>query len=152
NSWSDERRMRDVAEAYLALLAERGIRRIFGNGGTDFAPLIEALVRMRSRGAAFPEPVTVPHEQVAASIAHGAALASGEPQLVMAHVTVGTANLMNGIINAKRGNAPILFTAGRSPITERGMRGSRDIHIHWAQESFDQGAMLREWVKWDYEL
>jgi len=142
----------DTAEAYLALLADRGIRHLFGNGGTDFAPLIEALVRMEARGAAFPKPVTVPHEQVAASMAHGASLVAREPQLVMAHVTVGTANLLNGIMNAKRGNAPILFTAGRSPITERGLRGSRDIHIHWAQESFDQGAIVREWVKWDYEL
>ena len=28
----------------------------------------------------------------------------------------------------------------------------RDTHIHWAQESFDQAGMLREYVKWDYEL
>ncbi len=142
----------DTAEAYLALLADRGIRWMFGNGGTDFAPIVEALVRMQARGAAFPQPITVPHEQVAASMAHGAAMVSGEPQLVMAHVTVGTANLLNGIINASRSNAPILFTAGRSPITERGLRGSRDLHIHWSQEAFDQGAMVREWVKWDYEL
>jgi acetolactate synthase I/II/III large subunit len=144
--------MADVAEAYLSLLAARGIRWMFGNGGTDFAPIVEALVRMKARGAPFPEPITVPHEQVVASMAHGAAMVSGDPQLVMAHVTVGTANLLNGIINASRANAPILFTAGRSPITERGLRGSRDLHIHWSQESFDQGAMVREWVKWDYEL
>lgn len=142
----------DVAEAYLSLLADRGIRQIFGNGGTDFAPLIEAMVRMQARGAVFPTPITVPHEHVAASMAHGASLVTGEPQVVMAHVSVGTANLLNGIINANRGRAPILFTAGRTPITERGLRGSRDVHIHWAQESFDQGAMVREWVKWDYEL
>src|SRR5262249_28511370 len=24
--------------------------------------------------------------------------------------------------------------------------------IHWGQEAFDQGGMLREYVKWDYEL
>ena len=26
------------------------------------------------------------------------------------------------------------------------------MHIHWAQESFDQAGMIREYVKWDYEL
>jgi acetolactate synthase-1/2/3 large subunit len=32
------------------------------------------------------------------------------------------------------------------------MKGSRNGGIHWAQESRDQGSMVREWVKWDYEL
>jgi thiamine pyrophosphate-dependent acetolactate synthase large subunit-like protein len=31
-----------VAEAYLALLARSGVDVLFGNGGTDFAPIIEA--------------------------------------------------------------------------------------------------------------
>jgi len=47
---------------------------------------------------------------------------------------------------------PILFTAGRSPLTEEGLPGARDTYIHWAQELFDQAGMLREAVKWDYEL
>ena len=32
----------NVAAAYLALLADRGVDYLFGNAGTDFAPLIEA--------------------------------------------------------------------------------------------------------------
>jgi acetolactate synthase-1/2/3 large subunit len=47
---------------------------------------------------------------------------------------------------------PILFSAGRNPLTESGMHGSRNRPIHWAQESFDQAGMIREYVKWDYEL
>src|SRR5262249_55352489 len=65
---------------------------------------------------------------------------------------VGTANAVGGIMNAARSNVPMLFTAGRNPITEAGALGSRDRQIHWAQESFDQGALVREFVKWDYEL
>ena len=30
--------------------------------------------------------------------------------------------------------------------------GARSIYIHWAQEMFDQAGMVRELVKWDYEL
>src|SRR3970040_747038 len=30
--------------------------------------------------------------------------------------------------------------------------GGRNNYINWAQEHFDQGAMLREFVKWDFEL
>src|SRR5207237_8408365 len=44
------------------------------------------------------------------------------------------------------------FTAGRWPLTGEGLAGARDTYIHWAQEMFDQAGMLREMVKWDYEL
>src|SRR5262249_40788649 len=83
---------------------------------------------------------------------HGYALVTGRPQVVMVHVIVGAGNAVGGIINAARSNVPILFSAGRNPITESGMHGSRNRAIHWAQESFDQAGMLREYVKWDYEL
>ena len=33
-----------VADAYLALLAARGIDYIFGNGGTDFAPIVPKVI------------------------------------------------------------------------------------------------------------
>ena len=55
-------------------------------------------------------------------------------------------------MNAARENVAILLTAGRSPITEAGQLGSRDGYIHWAQEMYDQAGMIRELVKWDYEL
>src|SRR5262249_56265743 len=71
---------------------------------------------------------------------------------VMVHVIVGAGNAVGGIINASRSNVPILFSAGRNPLTESGMHGSRNRAIHWAQESFDQAGMIREYVKWDYEL
>ena len=32
-----------VAEAYLSLLRDRGVSRLFVNAGTDFAPFVEAL-------------------------------------------------------------------------------------------------------------
>src|SRR5207245_8926551 len=48
--------------------------------------------------------------------------------------------------------APVRFPAGRDPITEAGMPGARNRPIHWAQESFDQASLAREFVKWDYEL
>jgi acetolactate synthase-1/2/3 large subunit len=79
-------------------------------------------------------------------------MVTGQPQAVMVHVIVGTANAIGGIINASRARVPMLFLAGRTPVTEIGHPGSRDLGIHWAQESFDQGAMVREFVKWDYEL
>lgn len=141
-----------AAEAYLELLAARRVEYFFGNAGTDFAPIIEAYARREAQGQVLPRPLTVPHEIPAVAMAHGYAMVTGRPQVVMVHVTVGTANALSGLINAARARAPILMTAGRTPITESGSPGSRNRHIHWAQESFDQGAMVREYVKWDYEL
>ena len=143
---------RSVAANYLQALLDRGIDHVFANAGTDTAPIIEALVTARNAGIKTPEFLTVPHENVAISMAHGYFLATGKPAAVMVHVTVGTANALCGLMNAARDQAPILLTAGRTPSTETGHIGSRNASIHWGQDSFDQGGLVREWVKWDYEL
>jgi acetolactate synthase-1/2/3 large subunit len=141
-----------VAEAYLALLAERGVEYLFANAGTDFAPLVEAFAKAARTGMPVPQPVLAAHENLAFSMAHGYAMVSRRVPAVMVHVSVGTANGVCGALNAARENVPILFTAGRSPLTEIGVPGARDVYIHWAQEMFDQAGMLREIVKWEYEL
>jgi acetolactate synthase I/II/III large subunit len=141
-----------VAEAYLALLAERGVEYLFANAGTDFAPIVEAYAKAAHSGLRVPKPLLATHENLAMSMAHGYAAASGRVPAVMVHVSVGTANALCGVFNAARENVPILVTAGRSPLVEEGLAGARDTYIHWAQEMFDQAGMLREMVKWDYEL
>ena len=142
-----------VADAYLAILADRGVDYLFANAGTDFAPLIEAFSKAEAQGLKTPKPVTVPHENVALSMAMGYYLKTGRPQLVMVHVNVGTANAVCGVMNAWRGNIPVIFSAGRTPFTEDGgIMGQRSGEIHWPQEMRDQGAMVREFVKWDYQL
>jgi acetolactate synthase-1/2/3 large subunit len=142
-----------AAEAYLGRLAARGVDYLFANGGTDFAPVVEAYAKGMKLGWRLPQVVIVPHENMGVAMAHGYAMITGKPQAMMVHVGVGTANAMNGLINASRQNIPILFTAGRTPITESGaLPAARNNYIHWAQEHFDQGGMLREFVKWDYEL
>jgi acetolactate synthase-1/2/3 large subunit len=143
---------RSLAGNFLQALLDRGIDRVFANAGTDFAPIIEALAWARQRGIRTPEFLTVPHENVAIAMAHGYFLATGKPAAVMVHVTVGTANALCGLMNAARDQAPILLMAGRTPSTESGHIGSRNAGIHWGQDSFDQGGIVREWVKWDYEL
>jgi acetolactate synthase I/II/III large subunit len=147
-----ELKVDSVAEAYLALLAERGVEYLFANAGTDFAPIVEAYAKAAQTGLPAPKPLIATHENLAMSMAHGYAAASGRVPAVMVHVSVGTANALCGVFNAARANVPILFTAGRSPLTEEGLPGARDTYIHWAQEMFDQSGMLREMVKWDYEL
>jgi len=168
---------RSVGRAVLESMCGAGIDRVYAIAGTDFAPLIEAWAqdaevrvdhgdgrsggewhggrRAEGRGdgpGGVPEPLLVAHEAVAVGMAHGAWLASGRPQAAIVHVSVGTANALCALMNAARDRVPLLFAAGRTPITEAGRHGSRDVHIHWGQELFDQAAMLRELVKWDFEL
>jgi acetolactate synthase-1/2/3 large subunit len=142
----------NTAQAYLELLRAMGVKYFFGNAGTDFASLIDAFAKFAAEGKTTPRPIQVPHEFCAVSMAHGYYLVTGEPPLVMVHTTVGTANALCGLINAARAHIPLILSAGRTPITEAGNPGSRDLLIHWAQESFDQATMVREYVKWDYEL
>src|SRR5438094_62307 len=141
-----------TADAYVELLAARGVDYFFGNGGTDFGPIVDAFAKRISLEQPVPAPITCPHEITAVAMAHGYAMITGRPQAVMVHTIAGTANAVGGLINASRTQLPMLFTAGRTPTTESGLKGSRSSAIHWAQESFDQGAMVREWGQWDYEL
>jgi acetolactate synthase-1/2/3 large subunit len=142
-----------VADAWLGLLAARGIDILFVNGGTDFAPLAEAYAKGRALGWKMPRPISVPHENVGVAMAHGYTMLTGRAQAMMVHVGPGTANAVNGLYNAYRQRIPMLFTAGRTPILEAGgVRGSRNNFINWAQEMYDQAGMVREVVKWDYEL
>jgi hypothetical protein len=46
------RKADSVATAYLGLLAERGVEYLFGNAGTDFAPIIEAYAEAEQKGTA----------------------------------------------------------------------------------------------------
>ena len=143
---------RIAAEDYLDALATQGIDHLFANPGTDFAPIIEAYARAARSNCRTPRPMVVPHENAAVAMAHGYTAVTGRLQAVMTHTNVGTANAINALIDASRDRIPMLLTSGRTPITESGPSGTRNVYIHWAQEMFDQAGMLREMVKWDYEL
>ena len=140
--------------ALLARLKTLGVDYLFANAGTDFPPLIEAMAAAQAAGAsaALPEAMVIPHEHAAMGMAYGYYLVTGRPQAVIAHTNVGLANCVIGAINAAAEHIPILMFSGRTPITERGRFGSRTIPIGWGQEMRDQAAMVRECVKWEYEL
>lgn len=139
-----------AAHLFLTSLRKAGVSYVFANAGTDFAPIVEAITG--DRESAFPDFVICPHENLAVAMAQGYYLASGRAQAAMVHVNVGVANAVCGLLNAARDNIPLIFASGRTPVTEEGRLGARDNFIHWGQEMFDQAGMIREIVKWDYEL
>ena len=49
-----------VAEAFLSGLLVQGIEYVFSNGGTDFAPIVEALAEANNTGRNVPRFINVP--------------------------------------------------------------------------------------------
>ena len=141
------------AEAFLAQAQALGcVRYLFANTGTDHGPLIEALAKAAKEDPRDIQTIVVPHELAAVSMAHGYYNVTQQPQMVLVHTLPGTANALGGLINANSSNVPLFLLAGRTPITEGEVRGGKSQNIHWRQESRDQGGIVREFVKWDYEL
>ena len=143
----------EIAEAYVEALLARGVSYLFLNPGTDTFPIQEAVAKRRALGQPTVETILCPFELPALAAAHGYYAVSGRPQAVLVHVDVGTQNLGAMVHNAQRGRAAVLLSAGRAPYTtDPAMRGTRDTYVHWLQEQLDQHGIVRNYVKWDYEL
>ncbi len=86
-------------------------------------------------------------------MAGGYALATGRGQGVLVHVDVGTANTTNAMHNLFRSRLPVLLMAGKAPFTTHGeLIGTRDNYVHFVQEPFDQGSLVRPYIKWEWTL
>lgn len=137
----------------LQALNEIGIEYLFCNFGTDHAPLIEELARCEANGVRAPKVILCPHENVAVHMAGGYAQITGRGQAVLVHVDAGTANAALGMHNLFRNRVPALLIAGSAPFTSHGeLVGSRDTYVHFIQQPFDQGSLVRPYVKWEYSL
>ena len=144
---------RSAAYYFLEGLVESGIEYLFCNFGTDHAPLIEELAHRRALGAPVPKTIRCGHENTAAHMAGGFAFVSGRGQGVLVHVDVGTANAANAMHNLLRTRIPVLLIAGKAPFTSANeLLGTRDNYIHFIQEPFDQGSLVRPFTKWEWTL
>ena len=142
--------MVSAGEAILRSLKSNGVDKLFINPGSDFAPVIETYAK--TGGDEIPEAITAAHENVVVTMAHGYYLATGRMAAAAVHVNVGLANAAMGLLNAHADDVPIFMISGRNPLTEGQRMGSRHTPIQYGQEMFDQTGIVREAVKWDYEL
>jgi acetolactate synthase-1/2/3 large subunit len=146
-------RTRSTADLFLEGLVEVGVDHLFCNLGTDHAPLIEELANRRKAGAPVPKTIRCAHENTAAHMAGGYAFVTGRGQGVLVHVDVGTANAANAMHNMVRTRIPVLLMAGKAPFTAANeLLGTRDTYVHFIQEPFDQGSLVRPYVKWEWTL
>ena len=145
--------MRSAAHTLLAFCARAGIEYMFTNLGSDHPAFIEAFAEMRQTGEPMPKVVVCPHEMTALSAAHGYAMITRRPQLVLVHVDIGTQNLGGSVHNAARGRVPAIVIAGLSPVTDGGDRvGTRNEFIHYIQDMTRQHELVAPYMKWCYEL
>lgn len=142
-----------AAERLLGLSKGLGADYIFTNLGSDHPAFIEAFANLGAEGRPMPGVITCPHEMTALSAAHGYAMVTRKPQLVLVHVDVGTQNLGGSVHNAARGRVPAIVIAGLSPVTENAGRvGGRNEFIHDLQDAPRQGAIVDQYMKWTYEV
>ncbi len=155
---ANDRRMRvipvqDGAEAFVEMLNSNGIEFLFLNSGTDTFPIQEAISRMTVEERRVPRVILCIDETTAMFAAQGYYQLTGKAQAVLVHVDAGTLQIGGAYHDVQRDKAAVLVFAGRAPSTFGGAaRGGKDMPIHWIQEQRDQGGIVRNFTKWDYEL
>lgn len=142
-----------TARRLLEEAARLGVDYIFTNLGSDHPAFIEAFAQIDMQGGKMPEIIVCPHEMTALSAAHGYAMRTRRPQMVLVHVDVGTQNLGCSIHNAARGRVPAIIVAGLSPVSVSGERtGARSEFIHYTQDTSRQHEIGGQYMKWSYEV
>lgn len=138
---------RALVEATTAL----GLNYWLLNPGTDWPALIDAMAGMIGSGESpAPRVMPVPHENVATEMAGGYAIVSGKPAIIGYHVIVGPANALAHIENLFTAQIPAIIIDGKRSWTETGYLLSDQ--GPQGQDTYDQGGLLRPFVKYDYEF
>jgi benzoylformate decarboxylase len=126
------------AQVLLNMLAEAGVRHIFGNPGTTELPLMDALADDRRF-----QYILGLQEVPVVAMADGYAQASRGLGVVNVHISCGLGNAMGMLYNAWRAGTPLLVTAG-----QQDRRLAFEEPILWS----NMVAVAREWTKWSAEV
>jgi thiamine pyrophosphate-dependent acetolactate synthase large subunit-like protein len=113
------------------------------NPGASYRGLHDSLVNHLGNHA--PEMILCLHEEHAVAIAHGYAKATGTPMAVALHSNVGLMHGSMAIYNAWCDRQPMLILGATGPVDA----ALRRPWIDWVHTSQDQGALIRNFVKWD---
>ena len=127
------------------MLRNLGIKYIALNPGASYRGLHDSLVNYL--GNRDPQILLCLHEDHVISIAHGYAKASDEMMASVLHSNVGLFHGLMGIYNAWCDRMPILILGATGPVVPE----KRRPWIDWIHTSKDQGAVLRNFSKWDDE-
>ncbi|MGQ9368316.1 thiamine pyrophosphate-binding protein [Azospirillum sp. ST 5-10] len=123
-------------------LRDLGLRYIALNPGASYRGLHDSLVNLTGGD---PEILLCIHEEAAVAIAHGWAKVTGRPMAVALHSNVGLMHGSMGIFNAFCDRVPMVVVGATGPLDA----ARRRPWIEWIHTAQDQGALVRDFVKWD---
>jgi len=124
--------------AFLALLKDEGVTKLFGNPGTTELPIMHAMTQQSDISY-----VLGLQEAIVVAMADGYARATGEIAAVNVHVAPGLGNAMGALYTANFSGSPVIVTAGQQ---EQG---------HGLKEPLLSGPLVRmaePLVKWAVEV
>src|SRR5437660_4331547 len=124
--------LRDLDIPYIAL-----------NPGASYRGLHDSLVN--HIGNASPQMLLCLHEEAAVAIAHGYAKVTGKAMAAAVHSNVGLFHATMAIFNAWCDRMPILILGATGPVDA----AKRRPWIDWIHTAADQGAIIRNFTKWD---
>jgi thiamine pyrophosphate-dependent acetolactate synthase large subunit-like protein len=124
--------IRNIGFEYIAL-----------NPGASFRGLHDSLVN--HTGNREPQMLLCLHEESAVSIAHGYAKVANRPMGVILHSNVGLMHGSMAVFNAWCDRVPMVVLGATGPVDA----SKRRPWIDWIHTSADQGALVRNYTKWD---
>jgi thiamine pyrophosphate-dependent acetolactate synthase large subunit-like protein len=126
--------------AYLLIqqLKAAGVKHVFYGNGTSSAAMLDAMVDDKDISV-----ILGPEEGIVTAMASGYALASNEPTFVNVHGTVGTANQMLNMFNAKRDGDPLVVSSFSKSTEGTGRDNFEEID--------DLVDMTKQFTRWSFE-
>jgi thiamine pyrophosphate-dependent acetolactate synthase large subunit-like protein len=131
------------SDAIAAMLRALEIPYLALNPGASYRGLHDSIVNFL--GNERPQMLLCLHEESAVAIAHGYAKASGRMMGVVLHSNVGLMHGTMAIFNAWCDRVPMLILGATGPWDA----SRRRPWIDWIHTASDQGALVRDYTKWD---
>jgi thiamine pyrophosphate-dependent acetolactate synthase large subunit-like protein len=128
-----------VAETLRAL----DIPYIALNPGASYRGLHDSIVN--HLGNERPQMLLCLHEESAVAIAHGYAKVTGKAMAAAVHSNVGLFHATMAVFNAWCDRMPVVILGATGPVDA----SKRRPWIDWIHTARDQGAMIRNYTKWD---
>jgi thiamine pyrophosphate-dependent acetolactate synthase large subunit-like protein len=131
------------SDAIAAMLRRLDVPYLALNPGASYRGLHDSLVNYLGNRA--PAMLLCLHEESAVAIAHGYAKVTGRPMGAVLHSNVGLMHASMAIFNAWCDRVPMLLLGATGPVDA----AQRRPWIDWIHTASDQGALVRDYTKWD---
>ncbi|MBV9555123.1 MAG: thiamine pyrophosphate-binding protein, partial [Alphaproteobacteria bacterium] len=131
------------SDVMALMLREIGLPYVALNPGASYRGLHDSLVNLLGNTA--PQMLLCLHEEHAVAIAHGYAKVAGKPMGAIVHSNVGLMHATMAVFNAWCDRTPVVLLGATGPVAA----DKRRPWIDWIHTAADQGALVRNYTKWD---